>query len=500
MEDDQPLHLDSLFDENHHLKMKIKTINQINDFIYTNMPGQQMLTKELLKDMTDESLDNIYQLYANNKYSAINTELEYQFFGNYYLYKKEWENAIICFVKSDNLDNILEGIECCKLSKSSAYLPSLYDKGIKQESIACMIGYGDYWVTRTHYRNAIVYYKMAFVKGQTDLFLKLADSYYQNSSFEKASEMYQYGIDKSEDFPDQLADCYIGKAKICEHTREYAQMETWYGKAIDMESTAAMCKFADYYRRKQDPDMMELYYRMAIDFEHLEAIDLLINAYSRFGNLAKIEEYYVMKISKSENKIPIIKKLISVLINSGYYSNTIPYYELMIKAGEMKMLYDLANRYGSLKQPHKQLECYRRAIDADVPDCFNNLGSYYYGLQPPNYPEAIKYYLQGAEKGEARCPANLNFALQKYPDMLYIRKAKKYIDKNTHHALNLRIGQFIEMYENGILDELQKDECCICLEDDQFMINTICPCNYGVCAVCYKQIKACPVCSDPIQV
>ncbi len=494
-------------------------INKINDWITRNRGSDEkiiLLGEDVnynIDYISDESLEKIYKMYINNNILDCSSDFEYKLCGYYWYKHRNFTRALQCYLSMSSTDDVIHKIAECYYNQSDYdSMTEWYEKGIKYGQMDCILGLAHYYRYNISARIALPYYELAYTNGHLESILDLAYCCLRREDYKGARKWYKIGIEKGVDScMIALADNYYNNGKI-------EKMKELYEKEIDNNNVEAMKKLANFYGDHGDIGLMEMYYRMAIDHGDIATIGTLINYFYRNRDYGKMEEYYQMKIKNStgQDEIKEIKILIDTFNKVKEYLRTIHYYEMLIEKDHVEELYNLATTYKNLHQPHKELECYQRAMDKKIDGSFRKMGNYYYNMVPPNYPEAIKYYIQSCviceEKKNDKTKRNLfrrsdleiskrylNNALQKHPDLRLINKARPYLNKATHHKLNMMIVNFIKLYKYGILDELNKAECCICLEEDEFIVDTICPCkSSGVCAECYEQIKECPFCQDPI--
>lgn len=494
-------------------------IKKINDWITRNRGSNEkiiLLGEDVnynIDSISDESLEKIYNLYINNEIFEYSSDFEAKVSGYYWYKHRNFSRALQCYLNMSSPDeDVIHKIAVCYYNRGNYdSMIEWYEKGIKHEQMDCILGLANYYRYNISASKAFSYYKLAYTNGHLESILDLAYCCQKREDYKEARKWYKIGIEKGVDScMIALTDHYYNAGKI-------EKMKALYEKEIANNNVEAMKKLASFYGDHGDPGLMEMYYRMAIDHGDVAMIGQLINYFYRKGDYGKMEEYYLMKIKNStgQDEIKEIKNLIGTFNKVKEYLRTIQYYEMLIEKGHVEELYNIATIYKTLHQPHKEMECYQRAMDKKIDGAFRKMGSYYYNMVPPNYPEAIKYYIQSCvicEEKEDKTKRKsfgrsaletskryLNDALQKHPDLRLINKARPYLNKATHHKLNMMIVNFIKLYKYGILNELNKAECCICLEENEFIVDTICPCkSSGVCAECYEQIKECPFCQDPI--
>ncbi|MDX1702552.1 MAG: hypothetical protein R3250_18120, partial [Melioribacteraceae bacterium] len=135
------------------------------------------------------------------------------------------------------------------------------------------------------------------------------------------------------------------------------------------------------------------------------------------------------------------------------------------------------------------IKYYLMAIEKNDSYAMSNLG-YYYEKQK-DYDNMMKYYLMAIEKGSKEGMIWLNDYFQENNDITNLIKCKKYLnDENMKKYYKYQaIYAAVNQADTDI--PLEKDECCICFYDDNYIIRF--NCNHFVCYKCYNKLgKLCP--------
>ena len=193
----------------------------------------------------EESIEKIHQLLKNNVLFEVTYDIEYYYYGFYYMIRKNKEKAIYYLSKGMN--------SACFYALGSYYhstpnIPEMkkyYIKAIVLGNENAMNNLGHYYLNKNHSK-AVKYLKMAIVNGSIVAIQNLAIFYWDNRQYELALIYIKMGSEKNINW----CHCLLGRYYRLIQFNEVLMIEN-YTSAIKQGHQNAFDELYDYYKHLQ---------------------------------------------------------------------------------------------------------------------------------------------------------------------------------------------------------------------------------------------------------